>query len=441
MESSGQEKSTEAPLVSVGVKDNKAPWSSLFTPKESCTKLEYYEPKGRDAKGRVCVAPPLEIAEEGAAKWRTCAVGFFLGKRPPFLTVKRTLEKIWASYGLREVMTSGQGVFILKFQDMDGVSRAVEVGQITIGGQPFIVRKWTTNLPMMINDVKKVAIWVRLYGIPLEFWSPKGLSYIASAIGNPLYMDAVTEGGTRLEFARICIEIKVDAECPETINLTLPNGENLVINVEYSWKPLKCNGCQCFGHSTANCHFAPKHEGSTSSWKNLKDGDGMITTKKLIGKDSKLKVANGNDKKAKGKGVENHNLGGNTNKNNRYSALAIHEANEQIKRSTMMVEEVYPEKTNEEVISAGKEKLNEASTSKSSQGTTAKGIDKEEEEASTNGGEDLVIEGSPTIVPFGGKLKVDEMDFRKKEVDAKTMSLGKKLAKLKKANSTPLSSK
>ena len=103
-------------------------WNSFFTPKKSNVKLEFFEPKGKDSKGRICVAPPQEVAEQGAIRWNTCVVGFFLGKRPPFLMVKRALEKVWTAYGLKDVMTSGQGVFILKFQDMEGTSRAVEEG-------------------------------------------------------------------------------------------------------------------------------------------------------------------------------------------------------------------------------------------------------------------------------------------------------------------------
>ncbi|XP_044479669.1 uncharacterized protein LOC123206502 [Mangifera indica] len=380
MSSSDLEKATEAnPLVvgssvSAGEGVKKSPWTSLFSPKKSCTKLKYFKPNGRDAKGRVCVAPPQEIVEEGAIKWRTCAVGFFLGKRPPFLAVKRTLEKIWATYGLTEVMTSDQGAFILRFQDIDGVSKAVEKGQLTIGGQPFLVRKWTTNLPMLINDVKKVAIWVRMYGIPLEFWTPKGLSYIASAIGTPLYADFITEGGTRLDFARICIETKVDAECLDSICLTLPNGESMVINVEYSWKPLKCNGCQCFGHSTANYPFASKVEGNSTSRKVLKDEVGTVVSKKQYGKDNMMQVAKGYDKKAKGKSVEIQYPGVNTHKSNRFSMLAPIESHGQHKWSIVMHEEGNLKKYVEDVNSKGKGKENTTSTSKNCQVTTVNGI-------------------------------------------------------------------
>ncbi|XP_044507206.1 uncharacterized protein LOC123226740 [Mangifera indica] len=355
-------------------------------------------------------------------------------EKTTILGCQENSREIWASYGLTEVMTSGQGVFILKFQDFDGVSRAVEEGQLTIAGQLFLVRKWTTNLPMLINDVKKVATWVRMYGIPLEFWTPKSLSYIASAIGTPLYADSITEEGTRLDYARICIEIKVDAECPDSICLTLSNGECMVINVEYSWKPLKCNVCQCFGHSTSYCSFASKLEGSSSSWKILKDRAGTVVAKKQNGKDNIMQEAKGYDKKAKGKGVEIQKSVVITHKSNRFSVLAIKESHEQDKTRIVMHEKGNLERTTDEVYMEGKKTVNIASTSKTCQFTGASGNVLECDETPISVVEDMDNEASPTIVPFGGKLKVDEMDLRKKDVDLKSMNLGKKLAKLKKAN-------
>ncbi|XP_044507203.1 uncharacterized protein LOC123226738 [Mangifera indica] len=296
---------------------------------EKLATKSYGSDNRKDSKRRICVAPPQEVAEQGAIKWNTCVVGFFLGKRPPFLTVKRALERMWTAYGLIDVMTSGQGVIILKFLDKEGVSRAVEEGQLTIQGQPFLIRKWTTNLPMVINDVKKVAIWVKLYAIPLEFWAPKGLSYIANAIGNLLYMDSITEEGTRLEYARVCIEIKVDSECPEAISLALPNGESMVINVEYAWKPIKCNGCQCFGHSTASCSLAFKQGNDTTSRNSLKEVDGFVLPMRHHGKDKMAQVTKGYDKKTKDKvGELQKPMVKNVlmHKSNRFFALAIKES-------------------------------------------------------------------------------------------------------------------
>lgn len=69
-------------------------------------------------------------------------------------------------------------------------------------------------------------------------------------MGKPLYADFVTEEGTRLYYARICVEIVVDSYCPESIDLSLPNGEKTTGNLEFSRKPLKCSKCKCFGHAT-----------------------------------------------------------------------------------------------------------------------------------------------------------------------------------------------
>lgn len=88
---------------------------------------------------------------------------------------------------------------------------------------------------MITNDVKKMVVWIKLYEIPLERWTSKGLSYIPNIIGKPLYLDSITEVGTRLEYAQICVEVIVDSKCLDSFILVLQNGENLMINVEYSF--------------------------------------------------------------------------------------------------------------------------------------------------------------------------------------------------------------
>ncbi|KAL9400933.1 hypothetical protein Peur_004782 [Populus x canadensis] len=83
------------------------------------------------------------------------------------------------------------------------------------------------NVPMVSSNIEqhnqvKVPVWVRLYNVPLEYWTIKGLSCVASAIGVPLHADHTTLLRKRLSYARVCVEI--DA----------------------------CN-CNVFGHTTALC--------------------------------------------------------------------------------------------------------------------------------------------------------------------------------------------
>ncbi|XP_044489108.1 uncharacterized protein LOC123213699 [Mangifera indica] len=245
-----------------------------------------------------------------------------------------------------------------------------------------------------------------MYGIPLEFWTPKGLSYIASAIGNPLYMDSITEKGIRLEYARVCIEIKVDSECPESISLDLPNGE-------YAWKPIKCNRCQCFGHSTTSCSLASKQGDDITPRNSLKEGAGFVVPTRLHGKD---KMAQ--------------------------------ESQELEKDKIMPNQEVMHGNTSDDANKEEKRYESEASTSKEPCPPMAASVSARESEVSPintslnlSDMENIDQEAPLAKVPFGGKLKVDEMDFRKEDADLKSRNLGKKSAKERKANSPPHSSK
>ncbi|XP_044503414.1 uncharacterized protein LOC123223995 [Mangifera indica] len=137
------------------------------------------------------------------------------------------------------------------------------------------------------ENIKKIAVWVKFYGIPLEFWSLKGFSHIASVLGRPLYVDLATEERSRLEYASICVEISVNHDFPDTIELVLPNKENVAIRLEYAWKPLKCNLCKMFGHRNEKCkRTVEKREtdkGKFSLYKGKKETSKEITTGAKVG--------------------------------------------------------------------------------------------------------------------------------------------------------------
>lgn len=60
-------------------------------------------------------------------------------------------------------------------------------------------------------------------------------SYIASAIGESLYAGDKTETGKRLNFAKICVEIKVDSPLLETVDVEYANGHTATVNIKYPW--------------------------------------------------------------------------------------------------------------------------------------------------------------------------------------------------------------
>ncbi|KAL2225769.1 UNVERIFIED_CONTAM: hypothetical protein Sindi_3096500 [Sesamum indicum] len=76
--------------------------------------------------GEVVVRPTMETIRNGSTKWKTTAVGYFLGKRPYFYHVKDFAFSIWP--GLREVKATTNGFFFFQFKTAAYMEEAIEGG-------------------------------------------------------------------------------------------------------------------------------------------------------------------------------------------------------------------------------------------------------------------------------------------------------------------------
>ena len=153
----------------------------------------------------------------------------------------------------------GDGFYVFKFSQLYGAKEVLEGGPWIIAGRYLVLRWWSAGLSLTKDSLSSIPVWVQFSGIPLEYWSAEGLSHIASAVGVPLYADAQTEQGTRLKFARICVEVDASKSLVEEIFLrsntkgTLCPSHLIRIKALYQWKPKQCSLCQVFGHSDQAC--------------------------------------------------------------------------------------------------------------------------------------------------------------------------------------------
>ncbi|MBA0760202.1 hypothetical protein Gotri_022962, partial [Gossypium trilobum] len=53
----------------------------------------------------------------------------------------------------------------------------------------------------------RMPVWIQLSRVPLDLFTRKGISYVVSALGKPLYMDGITTSEQSLAFAKVCVEI------------------------------------------------------------------------------------------------------------------------------------------------------------------------------------------------------------------------------------------
>lgn len=85
----------------------------------------------------------------------------------------------------------------------------------------MILKQWSPQMKLVKEQFDSISVWAQFYDVPLELWSDEDLSYIASAIGNPLYADSQTESHQRLNYAKICNEVEYSNGNVATIVLSI----------------------------------------------------------------------------------------------------------------------------------------------------------------------------------------------------------------------------
>ncbi|KAK8573931.1 hypothetical protein V6N13_096862 [Hibiscus sabdariffa] len=177
--------------------------------------------------GSVAVKPPSEVFEEGILEWRFSLVGQFIGGSPNFSALQKLVNLTW--------------------------------GKIApVENRPLLLRKWEPNLAKLESDLAGMPIWIHLHNVPLELYSRRGLSYITSALGSPLYMDTITATRQRLEYARVCVEVPASYVFPDSIDVVLQDGSIALVYATVPWIPPSCSHCKVFGHHIKTCFAVDK---------------------------------------------------------------------------------------------------------------------------------------------------------------------------------------
>nr|GEV45554.1 hypothetical protein [Tanacetum cinerariifolium] len=136
-----------------------------------------------------------ELVKNESEKWNLAICGHFIGMRMPYLELKYNLVRMWGKHGLGEMFCNGNEVYCFKF-------------------------KHEEDKP----GPDKVPLWVKMFDIPLEAWSHKGIR--------------------RIGFARVLIEVDAKKPFKDMIDVQYRDKSGNIIRtkhirIEYLWKPTK----------------------------------------------------------------------------------------------------------------------------------------------------------------------------------------------------------
>ncbi|GAV92829.1 DUF4283 domain-containing protein/zf-CCHC_4 domain-containing protein, partial [Cephalotus follicularis] len=216
--------------------------------------------------------------------WENALAAFLVGKKLPAAKVKEVLTRKWGQVGTFSFHTVSSSVFLIKFDNGQTRDWVMDNGPWDIWGYHLALRKWNKGMSLKLEDCNSIPVWVKLSNVPVHLWTKIGLSYIASVLGKPLYMDSTTTNRQALAFARICVEMSASSPFPNTILLELEDEVTTVVGVEYPWKPQACSLCRVFDHSNKTCPRAARREWLpkpvVEACRKPEDAEGWITIKR-----------------------------------------------------------------------------------------------------------------------------------------------------------------
>ncbi|GJR05392.1 putative reverse transcriptase domain-containing protein [Tanacetum coccineum] len=237
---------------------------------------------------------PIESIQIVKNKFANSVVGFFVGKGIVFPLVQIYVSRAWKEFDFQKIMWDDDGFFYFKFESIKGMEQVLEQGPWLIRNSPLILNKWSVNMSLSKDDVKKVLVWVKMLKLPIVAYTKDGLSRITSQIGRPIMVDSFTSEMCdatwgRMGYARALIEISVDKALKQEVVMVVRiedgAGHTLErIKLEYEWKPPLCLECHVFGHDSNSCpkkaHEAVKPSSNSGLETKQQDGFTTVTHKK-----------------------------------------------------------------------------------------------------------------------------------------------------------------
>ncbi|KAL0907971.1 hypothetical protein M5K25_005493 [Dendrobium thyrsiflorum] len=199
--------------------------------------------------------PSSDIA--GAVEeWNLALVGYSLGKRPFYEALLTAVHKLWKLKGNLKLISLSEGFFLFKFSCPEDLEMVWTKGAWFIFGKPFVFQKWSPHFTPRREEFTSVPIWFKIHDLPLCCWTPTGISKIATKIGYPLAVDALTASKSRLTYARVCVQVDASASYPDTIPICV-DGKIFNLQIQYEWRPSICSCCKSLNHQEDQCPSNP----------------------------------------------------------------------------------------------------------------------------------------------------------------------------------------
>ncbi|XP_010527676.1 PREDICTED: uncharacterized protein LOC104804985 [Tarenaya hassleriana] len=200
----------------------------------------------------------MESLESSAEEWADFVVGQFYGLPPSMGRIIGVSNAMWSRNGPKvRVQDVGNGTYLFKMPNRRSRDLAMSRQIWHVGSCPMFVSVWSPYHIATKPTLTSIQTWVSFRNLPHQIYTTDCLNRIATAVGRPLYPDKTTAAKENVMVARILIDVNLQCVPPKNVVVTLPGGQEHIIDIYYDWLPPICSKCSELGHNHNRCPQSP----------------------------------------------------------------------------------------------------------------------------------------------------------------------------------------
>jgi len=185
-------------------------------------------------------------------------VGCIRGRNYSAACLKTWATEVWGQHlvDIPFVQTFVRGWFALRFACVDHTNWVLS-SYWHFEHAPVLLKRWTPLFDPETEHIGIGPVWIRLPGLPLQYWSEDIFRRIGNAIGSFMDYDKSYQHTGMMAYARLLINLDTRGGLQEYITIEWRDTARKQI-IDYEGIPYRCQRCHKVGHLYKDCPLLRK---------------------------------------------------------------------------------------------------------------------------------------------------------------------------------------
>ncbi|KAL8485573.1 hypothetical protein ACS0TY_027748 [Phlomoides rotata] len=168
-------------------------------------------------------------------------------------SLERKLTELWGTSRTWRLIPLGKGYFNIRFSSKDDRDRILKRRTWSVKLGLMRLQHWVLDFDPDKIKSSVTQVWIRIHGLPIEYWQNQVLWAMTLVIGTPIMIDERTKTQSMCRYARMLVEFDLKQPREERIMFERA-GHSSFATVKYEQLSVFCVICGNIGHTASNCH-------------------------------------------------------------------------------------------------------------------------------------------------------------------------------------------